>query len=245
MKVTRILAALALVVGFAGTAHAQHGCARLSWGSCDPQNFDKTYSPSQLTYQMVYSIFGSPDGNVGTDSQVRIRHLNPDGSQGLSPDSWRFDDAGCQTGTQLTLSNNPFSKLCPAFKGTNPLTITQYAPDVDGSDFLRLAITYDNFQPVATTRYTVWLITFDHTFSNIGPSNPGLTCGGVEECENFSFDFAGVLGLDGIQHNIPNCDLTPAGLPAGTEASWNGGCAGPVATLPATWGKLKGMYHGN
>jgi hypothetical protein len=245
MKVTRILAALALVVGFAGTAHAQHGCARLSWGTCDPQVQDRSFTTAG-PYLMVYSIFGSPDGNVGTDSQVRIRHLNePGGSQAGTPDSWRFDDTGCQTGSQLTLtSNKALSKACPLYSGTNPLTITQFAMDVDGSMFMRLAITYDNFNPVATTRYTAWQITFDHTFSVAGPSAPdGSNCGGAELCENFSFDFAGVLGLDGIQHNIPDCDVAPAGTPANTEATWNGGCQGPVATAPVTWGKLKGMYH--
>jgi hypothetical protein len=244
MKVTRILAALALVVGFAGTAHAQHGCARLSWGTCDPQVPNANFT-TQSTYLMVYSIFGSPDGNVGTDSQVRIRHLNePGGAQAGTPDSWRFDDTGCQTGSQLLLNNNGLSKVCPAYKGTNPLTITQYAQDVDGSSFLRLAITYDNFQPNASLRYTVWQIPFNHAFSVAGPSAPdGSNCGGAELCENFSFDFAGVLGLDGIQHNIPDCDADVAGTPAGTEATWNGGCSAPVATAPVTWGKLKGLYH--
>jgi len=243
MKVTRILAALALVAGFAGTASAQHGCARLSWGSCDPQVQDKAFTTA-TTYQLVYSIFGSADPNVGTDSQIRIRHLNePGGTQAPTPDAWRFDDSGCQTGSQLVISTNGFSKACPAYKGTNPLTITQYAPDVDGSCFFRLAITYDNFTPVATTRYTVWLLTFDHTFSVAGPSDPGVTCGGAELCENLSFDFAGVLAVSGTQFNIPNCDANPAGTPSGTEATWNGGCQAGVATVPATWGKLKGLYH--
>lgn len=243
MKVTRILAALTLVAGFAGTAHAQHGCARLSWGTCDPQVQDRAFTTA-TPYLLVYSIFGSPDANVGTDSQIRIRHLNePGGTQAATPDAWRFDDAGCQTGSQLVLNNNALSKACPAYKGLNSLVITQYAPDVDGSCFLRLAITYDNFTPSAATRYTVWQITFDHTFSVAGPSTPGLTCGGAELCENLSFDFAGVLGLTGIQYNIPNCDPNPAGTPSETEATWNGGCQQGVAAVPTTWGKLKGMYH--
>jgi hypothetical protein len=243
MKVTRILAALALVVGFAGTAHAQHGCARLSWGTCDPQVQDKAFTTA-TPYLMVYSIFQSPDGNVGTDSQIRIRNLGPGGVQMVTPDAWRFDDVGCQTGSQLTLtSNKALSKACPLYSGLNPLTITQFAQDVDGSMFCRLAITYDNFIPNPALRYTAWQILFDHTFSVAGPSTPLQTCGGAELCENFSFDFAGVLGLTGIQYNIPNCDLAPAGTPANTEATWNGGCQGPVATLPATWGKVKGMYH--
>jgi len=245
MKVTRILAALTLVAGFAGVANAQgHGCARLSWGTCDPQVADKVWSGPLGPYQIIYSIFGSGDGNVGTDSQVRIRNLNePGGSQATTPDAWRFDDTGCQTGSQLTLDNKALSKACPAYSGLNPLVITQFAQDVDGSSFLRLAITYDNFFPLATTRYTAWRMLFDQTFGVTGPSDPGNTCGGAELGENFSFDFANVLALTGFQLPLVNCDPTGAGLPANTELTFNGGCPQPVATVPATWGKLKGMYH--
>src|SRR5262245_21040195 len=75
MKVTRILAALTLVVGFAGVAHAQ-GCARLTWGpgSCDPWVENKAFAgPGQ--YTLVLSMFGVSAPNVGTDNQVRVRHL--------------------------------------------------------------------------------------------------------------------------------------------------------------------------
>lgn len=243
MKVTRILAALALVVGFAGSAHAA-GCARLSWGTCDPDVPNANYVVGTNTYQLVYSIFGSGDPNVGTDSQLRIRHYRPGSTSSTVPDSWRFDDSGCQTGSQLVLSNNALSKACPAYKGTNPLVITQYATDVDSSAFLRLAITYDNFSPSAAVRYTAWLITFDHSFSNIGPSPADLSsCGGVEQCENIYFDFANVLALTGFQLPLAPCDPAPIADPAHGPviATWNGGCEAPVATQNTTWGKLKGI----
>src|SRR5262245_12089074 len=169
MKVTRILAAFALTACLAGMAHAE-GCARISWASCDPWNKNINYVGPGL-YTLVYSATGLSSSNVGTDSNL---HIYP-----AVPDAWRFDDAGCQTGSQLLLGTNAFNKACPALKGANSLTITQYAPDLAGEADLRLAITYDNATPLPATRYTVWVITFDHTFSTTGPTNPGVDCGGA------------------------------------------------------------------
>lgn len=245
MRWARTLAGCALLLGFAGAAHAQNGCARLSWGTCDPWVEDRNYT-GPAVYPLVYSMFGVSAANVGTDSQIRIRHFNFPGAGGYStPDAWRFDDSGCQGGSQLSLNNNPLSKACPAMKGTNPLTITQYALDVDGSAFLRLAITYDNFTPSASTRYTVWNILFDHSFSTVGPSDPGNTCGGAELCENFSFDFAGVLAVTGQLINLPACDRDVYyGAFDGTVALWNGGCVIFDPAEPTTWGKVKAHYRG-
>src|SRR5262245_45973924 len=121
MKVTRILAAFALTATLASMAHAE-GCARISWASCDPWNKNIPFSPSPLV--LVYSATGLSSANVGTDSNL---HIYP-----AVPDAWRFDDAGCQTGSQLLLGTNAFNKACPALKGANSLTITQYAPDLAG-----------------------------------------------------------------------------------------------------------------
>jgi len=242
MKVTRILAALTLVAGFAGVAHAQNGCARLSWGAanCATWTENQAYT-GPAVYTLSYSMFGVSASNVGHDSQLRIRHLSGPPPSSAVPDSWRFDDSGCQTASQLAL-NETGSKTCPAMKGANSLAITQYAIDVDGSAFLRLAVTYDTFSPVAATRYVAWNVLFDHTFSSVGPTPPdNSTCGGAELCENFSLDFAQILASTGTAIPLPGCDTDPS-LP-GVLATWNGGCAQPVATTPATWGKLKGMYH--
>jgi len=238
MKVTRILAAVALVAGFAGAAHAQNGCARLSWGTANCATWveNQNYGAAG-PYALTLAMQNVSAPNVGTDSQIRIRHLNePGGTQAPVPDSWRFDDSGCQTGSQLTLNNNG-SKTCPSMKGANSLAITQYATDVDGSAFLRLAITYDTFTPSAATKYTVWNVIFDHTFSNIGPTPAdNSTCGGADLCENLSLDFAEVLAQTGQGLFLPGCDSDP--LKPGTLATWNGGCEPPVAAVPTTWGKL-------
>ena len=239
MKVTRILAAVLMTAGFAGAAHAQ-GCIRLSWGSCDPWNKDKTYT-GPAAYVLVQSIAGVDAPNVATDSNIRITAETPTGAV---PDAWRFDDTGCQTGSQLGLSSNGFSKVCLPFKGTNPLAITAYSTGGFGEGNLRLAIAYDTFDPAPATRYTTWIITFDHSFSTTGPSDPGLTCGGAEIKENFQHlrednsYFAGYLTLDNQFVTLTPCDQDPFNI----AATWNGGFL-PVAAKETTWGKVKGLYR--
>jgi hypothetical protein len=233
------LGLLTVALALPSGAHAS-GCARLSWSTCDPWVEDKKFN-GPGTFLLVYSISGSGDGNVGTDSQVRIRHLSS-GANVACPDAWRFDDNGCQAG-QVTYNNNALSG-CPSYRGNNPLSITQYAMDSDGSATIRLAITYDNFIPSASTRYTVWRINFQHTYSGAGASSAG-TCGGADQCANFSLDFAEVLALTGQTIMLSNCDSDPStGNPAGTVATWNGGCATSAPPEAVTWGKVKGNYHG-
>ncbi len=241
-RIVWVLAAGMLVAGLAGAAEAA-GCERLSWGTCDPWVENRNFgSGSNL---LVSSIYGSPDANIGNDIQVRIRHLSSGGANAAVPDSWRFDDSGCQTGGQLVITSTALNGGCPAFKGANPLAITQYALDADGSTTLRLASTYDSFTPSAGTRYTVWRIVFQHTYSNSGPTPADhSTCGGVDLCENFSLDFAQILALSGQTIPISACDSdVTSGAPAGTLATWNGGCATGGPPEATTWGRLKGSYR--
>jgi hypothetical protein len=240
MKVTRIFAALALVAGFAGVAHAQ-GCARLSWNSCTPWVENQNFT-GPAVYNLVESATGISDQNVGTDSNIHIGAFS-----GPVPDCWRFDDAGCQTGSQLGLATKAFSKACPVMLGPSSLTITQYSINAITQEAdLRLSVTYDTFTPTAATLYTLWIVNFDHSFSSVGPTPPGnATCGGAELCENLNLTFAQYLNTANILKNLGPCDTDPA-YPAGTFpsgfATWNGGCH-PVATQPSTWGRVKGLYH--
>lgn len=239
MKVTRILAALTLVVGFAGAAHAQ-GCARLSWGTCDPWVSNRPNAGPGV-YQVVESCLGISDQNVGTDSNIHI------GGGGPVPDCWRFDDAGCQTGSQLSLSPNALSKACPVMKGLNSLTITNFALDAGKEADLRLSITYDVFTPNPATRYTLWLVNFDHSFSIVGPSPGDLSsCGGFEQAENLALTFALYLNTANQLKPLGNCGDNVIGFPPNAFPSgylvFNGGIA-PVATKASTWGQIKGLYH--
>jgi hypothetical protein len=249
MKPSRLLASLVLLVSCAAVAQAQNGCARLSWGTCDPQKQDSGLLGPQTSYTLIESVFGVSAQNVGTDSEIRITNLaEPGGWVEPVPDSWRFDDAGCQAG-RLTWTNNPLSKVCPAFKGFNPSAFVHYFIIPDGTALLRLTSSYDAFAPLPSSRYTLWQLTFDFSQASIGPTPPDhSTCGGLELCENISFDFVQVLGSDGSARPLIACDPAPSGVCA--EATFNGGCiilhrdcSGPVPTEAETWGKLKGLYR--
>jgi hypothetical protein len=241
MKSARFLATLVLLMGLSGIAHSQSGCVRLSWGTCDPWVANKSFGSPP--YVLVYSIYGVGDVNAGCDSQIRIRHLSSGGSSAVG-DAWRFDDAGCQAG-EASLSDLALNRGCPAFRGPAPLAITQFANEADGSETLRLAVAYDDFTPSAGTRYTAWIVTFNHSNSSAGPSpSDHSTCGDADLCENFSFDFAKILVLTGQTIALTDCDSDMSqGAPAGTLATWNGGCASGGTAEKSTWGKVKGSYR--
>ena len=255
MKATLAVLTLAVLTSLAGGAGAAHaaGCSRLSWGTCDPWVENMNFS-APTSYVLVWSITGTSDPNTGTDGIVHI------GGFGLSmpaPDCWRFDDAGCQTASQLHLSTDGFSKSCAAFKGTNNVTLTSFTLDPYGQADLRLSDSYDLFTPVATSRYAAWVVTFDHSFSSTGPTPPDQsTCGGAEICENLSLTYANYLTQDSQLVLVPSCDTDPS-FPApfwsavkpGAAVSnsgfvlWNGGCIVFDATHPPTWGRVKGLYR--
>lgn len=246
MKPSRLLISLVLLVGCVGVARAQNGCARLSWGSCDPQVADKAYS-SPGTYTLIESMLGVTAANTGTDTKIRLFHLDF-GNHVSVPDSWRFDDAGCQTGARLAVSTNGLSKTCPAMTGTNLSTTTSFVIDTDGTAVLHLVTAYDAFTPTAV-KYTIWMITFDLSHSNVGPSPPDLsTCGEAELCVDFVLDKVTIHGTNGQDISLQPCDSNVFALCA--QATWNGGCApihsecnGGLPTETETWGRVKSLYR--
>jgi len=225
---------------------AQNPQAVLSWGAACPTVVTNMNYTTKTTYPMYIAAknLTASDANIGTDINLFIgRNV---------PDSWRFDDAGCQTGTQVTL-NNSGTKVCPALKGTNALAITQFqyysneAPAV-ARENVRLALTYDNFTPVAGTTYIMWNLIFDHSFSDPGATVPP-DCGGAEQplciamtdpsMRDYESVKSGVLALTGIQEPFTFAQ------PSDGYVTWNGGsnCPQAVPTEPSTWGKVKALYH--
>jgi len=231
MKIARILVTLALLVVAAGAANAQQypGCASLAWNACAPANpNDQPYSPPQVLYKLVISAIGVNQANIGHDTNLVI---GPN-----VPDAWRFDDIGCQTGSQLILSGTSFTKTCPVMKGLNSLPITFYGYDPGTKNCeLRLGVTYDAIAaPVAATRYTLWQVTFDHTYSSALPTDPGNTCGEADQGLNLDLGFCQMLQTNGYANFIPVC-------PSDARCTWAGGPV--VPTIPASWGKVKGLYR--
>jgi hypothetical protein len=222
-----LLIALLLLATVVGNADAQY--KRLSWDGCDPQVPDKTYNPvlSPQNYVLVVSAIGLTQPMIGHDSQIFIGPA--------VQDAWRFDEAGCQTGSQLTISDNGMPKAgCPALKGGTPLPITDYSYDpVAMNCQLRLAIAYDALVPDPAQRYSLWVITFNHDYSVVGSGVPGATCGGVEK--GMLFDLDTKLAL------LSGAVVRPQTQPGDHQVTWNGGPF--VPTVPATWGKVKGLYR--
>jgi hypothetical protein len=200
---------------------------RLSWGTCDPQVPNQNFSGPGV-YTLVLSVQGAATVNEGHDSELRIHPA--------VPEAWRFDDAGCQTETRLNLQNAGVNGSCPAMLGNNPLSITSYYLDVDGSAALRLAVTYDDLATVAGQRYVLWQIGFDHSHSIAGTDADPATCDGAAVGLNFTVT-PQILQTNGIA-------LAASMEPGDQPVTWNGGQASNRTRVqPTTWGRLKGLYR--
>jgi len=225
----------------AGTVAAQdtQGTVRFSWDGCDPQVVNKNWAAPGV-YAMVisgdnFTAGDDADNNVGAEFKFDVRPVT-----GLLPDAWRFDDTGCQTGTYLTLSTNGFSKTCAAFKGANPFPITFYGTDTANPTFAQciLSNTYDKFTPLAATRYTFWVVSFDHTYSTVNPTNPGVDCGEVDAQLCIGPWWAVLLTQRGVSAKLQ----TKVGDSPYVTFNGPSTCDG-VPAVPATWGKVKSLYR--
>jgi hypothetical protein len=243
MKLACILVSVATLLGLPDAAHAQNGCARLSWQQCDPW-VQGQYFQFPWQYRIVESMYGVSAPNIGTDSQIRLRFQQFT----LIPDAWRFDAGGCQGPGQMSVSKSALG--CPAM-GASPQLTSQFLIDVDDSILLHASVSYDEFTPSSTTRYSVVQFAFDHTFSSAGPTPPDQsTCGGADRSAQVSFDSADLILVSGQKVDLEPCDIQVCCYCG--YLTWNdgviqpdgpGGCPVAVATLPATWGRLKGMYR--
>src|SRR5262245_45810319 len=113
---------LLLCLGSLATpAFAQNPQAVLSWGSACPVAVRNANFTGPGHYQLWLGLknLTPADKNVGTDSWI---FYSPS-----VPDAWRFDDTGCQTGSNVDLNNLPNSPSCPPMVGSNPLSITNLA----------------------------------------------------------------------------------------------------------------------
>jgi len=256
MRAARLLASLAIMAGLASVAHAQTGCARLSWNSCDSWNQHSCWQ-GPGSYRLVLSVAGLGTPNIGTDFNIRLRLNTSCGFTGY-PDAWRFDDAGCQTGSRLGLSSDALNPSCPALKGSSTQSFTNFSIEQSQEAAnLRLAIIYDSVTPDPATRYTLWTITFDHSHSIEGASPPDhSSCGGAEECIFFLVDTAILLATSGVPLNFTGCDVNL--YPPAPAAVWGecfvcgpsdpailagvSDCA-PVPTRSSTWGRVRATYR--
>jgi hypothetical protein len=154
-------------------------------------------------------------------------------------DAWRFDAAGCNSVSAIVYSLAAFSKACGQAVGTNPIPINQYLYDPGtGKALLDMAVAHDPKTLAAASRYALFQATFDHTYSNAGPTNADY-CGGAEFplcCHIVGAEF---LNDQFVKegYNIEN-DFVTWNDPAN-----DGGCPGATQARESSWGRVKGLYR--
>lgn len=163
----------------------------LSWDSCSPIVVAKVPVPGQPVATLYCSVTGMDRVHKGYVSKLWFATEMKCRTETSTPDAWRFDPPGCQSGlAQVDFGNT--DPACPPMSGpTGPvLTIStfEYSP-VDFNDQTAvgsmrgtLAAAYPNTPqtPDPARRYHLFAIRFDHTFSVEGEGTPGVTCGGNE-----------------------------------------------------------------
>ena len=239
MKVTRFLLSALLLGAMATTASAQ-GAVSLNWDTCTgPVN--KAIAPGTQA-----SMYASVLGHSQPHQAYQVFVSLGSGNAGAIRDAWRFDAAGCQGSSFITIDHlapAAVVKVCPTFQGPlASIQIKDYSFDaVSGKARAVLANTYPagNFTTVnPLQRYFLARFLFDHSFSAVGPSDPGNTCGGVEVAV--------------CAHLIRTSWLSPEGVETpwaygqeyvtSNDAANATGCPGATPTENKTWGSLKAQY---
>lgn len=234
------LAALAL----AAPVHAADGTFNLSWDTCTGP-LDKTIGAAAP----AASLYGSVIGFDVPFKAYQVQMIWGNSGTTTVPDSWRFDAPGCQSSSFITilhLAPAAVVKTCPTLQGPvssiqikDVSKVSTSAAPYDG-DYLRLTMANalgDNVvTPVAATRYFVVGAVFDHTFSVVGATTPGLTCGGVEQPICIATIIATYLDAAGAEWNW--------GMGGNRGATVNGSAGCPQSPVKnTTWGAIKSQYR--
>lgn len=249
MKVNRFLATLFFLGAFATTASAVPA-VNISWDSCTGPS-DKSILPGTQA-SLFASVLGMDQTHLGYQIKIRLATGQPAGL----PDAWRFDPAGCQGSAFLTIDHlapSAVVKVCPSLQGPLPsVQIKDFAYDaMTGVALTQLANAYPNNNLGNSTqinplqRYFMGRWLFDHSFSVLGATDPGNTCGGLGAavCQasvtlNANQPPASWVNL--AQQEVPfafqNQFVT-------TNGNVGGFCPGATPTVPRTWGGIKNQYH--
>ena len=240
MKNLRFLFSVLFLGAMATTASAQ-GAVSISWDSCTGP-VDKHVIPGP-TASVYASVVGH--SQVHQAYQVWIR-LGPGWTGGPLRDAWRFDAAGCQGSSFLTINHlnmNEVSKACPTFQGVLwSVQLKEYQWDeLTGRATTYLANTYpagNNTQIDPSRRYFLAHWMFDHSRSVEGATTPGANCGGLEVPMCVQLTRASWLTLGGVE--IPWLFAQENLRSRNPENSI--GCPGAVPAENRTWGALKAQY---
>ena len=237
-----VLAALA----FTSTSWAANGTVEMAWNGCVGVQDITTTAAGQ------YSLYLSELGNDVPNNAYQVRVIYGDQTQNV-PDAWRFDAAGCQGSSFITLDHlapATVVKTCPSFQGAlQSLQIKDcsFTPPVDPYATTTMRIVLANSYPAGVTpnpaqRYFLARFLFDHSFSVAGPTNPGVNCGGFDSPICFKLTTATYLDMSPQPQEISFDRNVAPGAPL--FVTFNGGAAcSAVPARPATWGAIKGQYR--
>lgn len=241
MKVTRFLFSILFLVAAASTASAQS--ASFNWNSCTGP-IDRTITADALNSAYV-SVIGQSIPHKAYQAWIYLGS----GNSGALRDAWRFDPDGCQGSSFITIDHlAPASvvKTCPTFQGTlQSIQIKDYSFDpLTGKGRAVIANTYPdgNFTQInPAVRYFLARFLFDHTFSVVGATTPGVDCGGLEVpvCAHFLPNKVSWLNMDGIEFTYAYAqEYITANSPTNSV-----GCPGATPAASTTWGAVKGTYR--
>jgi hypothetical protein len=240
MKVTRFLVALSAVAAFATSASAQ-GVASLNWDTCAGP-IAKAIAPGT-----VASLYASVTNHSAPHNAYQVFVALGSGSAGPIADAWRFDAAGCQGSSFITIDHiapAAVIKVCPSFQPpVQSLPVKDYSFDpISGKARAVCSNAYpagdlDGTNPA--TRYFLARFLFDHTFSVVGPTTPGADCGGLEKPVCAHFTSASWLNIGGSVETewAKNSEFVTANDPNNDTR-----CPGATPAQPTTWGSIKAQY---
>ena len=238
MRKLRVGWALLTSLAFAGASQAAVGTVDMTWDNCTGPVDKTTIVPG--IYSLFVTVIGHDEAHRGYD--VRIVYGN---AAQQVPDAWRFDAAGCEGSTLVTLDIN--SKACPPFHQFSPHTLqirqVEFSPPVDPYPTTLMRVLLLNVYDAVTsvnpgTRYLLERIGFDLSFAVPGPGTPGTNCGGFEQPMCFRLTNASWVDPDNTEFLFKRSNPMLA-------VSFNGSgvCPGAVPAQPTTWGLIKGQYR--
>jgi hypothetical protein len=239
--VTRFLLSALFLGAMATTASAQPS-AGMNWDTCTGP-ISKSILPGTQA-RLVVSATGMSVQHNAYQTFVILGS----GNAGDLRDAWRFDAAGCQGSSFITIEHlapAALAKTCPSAQGnTASIQIKDYSYDaLTGKARAVLANTYPaGMIPVPTTRYFLAGFLFDHLFSVNGPTTPGADCGGLEVAVCAHFDQTRRTSWLEMSNGVEHPFAISSEYVTSNDPNNAIGCPGATPAESKTWGQVKAQY---
>jgi len=246
MKVTRFLVTL-LFLGAASTSAFAQGAVSLNWDTCTGP-INKSVTAAMVPSPVIdISVLGQSLVHQAYQVQISV------GGNGPLRDAWRFDPAGCQSTPYYTIDHLSLAKACPSFQGTlASVQVKDFSYDaLSGKARISLYNAYPNNNPAtgapqgnpaaitSTQRYFLGSVTFNMLYGVAGPTDPGLTCGGLEV--GTCFHLTNQVWLDLAGNEVPWAVASE--FVTSNDPNNLSHCPGATPTQSTTWGSLKNQYR--